>query len=165
MTVPDGLPDLPEFGMQLTTGADAHRLRWYGDGPDECYSDRRLGARLDVWESDVARELTPYLKPQEAGSRTGVRWAEVTDDAGFGLRLDCAGGMEFSALPWTPYEIENAQHPNELPPVQRTVLRPALRRRGVAGDDSWGARPHPEYEVRPVDGRLEFRFGLTGVGA
>ncbi|MCJ1674035.1 MULTISPECIES: glycoside hydrolase family 2 TIM barrel-domain containing protein [unclassified Rathayibacter] len=164
MTVPDGLPDLPEFGIQLTTGADAHRLRWYGDGPDECYSDRRLGARLDVWESDVARELTPYLKPQESGSRTGVRWAEVTDDAGFGLRLDCAGGMEFSALPWTPYEIENAQHPNELPPVQRTVLRPALRRRGVAGDDSWGARPHPEYEVRPLDGRLEFRFGLTGVG-
>ena len=48
--------------------------------------------------------------------------------------------------------------------MQRTVLRPALRRRGVAGDDSWGARPHPEYEVRPVDGRLEFRFGLTGVG-
>ncbi|MWV58983.1 glycoside hydrolase family 2 TIM barrel-domain containing protein [Rathayibacter sp. VKM Ac-2754] len=163
MDVPDALPDLPEFGMQLTTTADAHRLRWYGDGPDECYSDRRLGARLDVWQSEVARELPPYLKPQESGSRTGVRWAEVTDDDGWGLRLDSDDGMEFSALPWTPYEIENAQHPNELPPVQRTVLRPALRRRGVAGDDSWGARPHPEYLVRPRDGRLVFRFGLAGV--
>ncbi|WP_230672418.1 glycoside hydrolase family 2 TIM barrel-domain containing protein [Rathayibacter sp. Leaf248] len=163
MDVPDGLPDLPEFGMQWTTSADAHRLRWYGDGPDECYSDRRLGARLDVWSSDVGRELTPYLKPQEAGSRTGVRWAEVTGDDGWGLRLDCDGGMEFSALHWTPFEIENAQHPNELPPVQRTVLRPALRRRGVAGDDSWGARTHPEYLVRPRDGRLVFRFGVSGV--
>ncbi|QHC67944.1 DUF4981 domain-containing protein [Rathayibacter sp. VKM Ac-2759] len=163
MEVPDGLPDLPEFGMQLTTSADAHRLRWYGDGPDECYSDRRLGSRLDVWESDVAHELPPYLKPQESGSRTGVRWAEVTDDDGWGLRLECAGGMEFSALPWTPYEIENAQHPNELPPVQRTVLRPALRRRGVAGDDSWGARTHPEYRVRSGEGPLVFRFRMSGV--
>jgi beta-galactosidase len=162
MDVPDGLPDLPEFGMQLTTGADAHRLRWYGDGPDECYIDRRLGARLDVFESEVTHELTPYLKPQEAGSRTGIRWATVTDDDGWGLRLDSATGMEFSALPWTPYEIENAQHPNELPPVQRTVLRPALQRRGVAGDDSWGSRTHPEFRLATVE-RLVFTFGLQGV--
>ena len=162
MDVPDGLPDLPEFGMQMTVGADARRLRWYGDGPEECYRDRKLGARLDVYESDVMRELTPYLKPQEAGSRTGVRWASVTDDDGWGLRLDSADGMEFSALPWTPYEVENAQHPNELPPVHRTVLRPALRRRGVGGDDSWGARVHPEYQVGRGE-RLVFRFGLRGV--
>ncbi|NQX26110.1 DUF4981 domain-containing protein [Microbacteriaceae bacterium VKM Ac-2854] len=163
MDVPAELPELPEFGMQLTTGADAHRLRWYGDGPDESYADRQLGARVDVYESDVSRELTPYLKPQESGSRTGVRWVEITDDDGRGLRLDSADGMEFSALPWTPYEIENAQHPNELPPVQRTVLRPALRRRGVGGDDSWGARTHAEFRI-PSGQRLVFRFGLVGVG-
>jgi beta-galactosidase len=162
MDVPAGLPDMPEFGMQLTTGADAHRLRWYGDGPDECYIDRRLGARLDVYESDVTRELTPYLKPQEAGSRTGVRWASVTDDDGWGLRLDSESGMEFSALPWTPYEIENAQRPNELPPVHRTVLRPALQRRGVAGDDSWGARTHPEFRIATGE-TLVFRFGIQGL--
>ena len=161
MDVPEGLPDLPEFGMQLTTGADAHRLRWYGDGPDECYIDRRLGARLDVFESEVTRELTPYLKPQESGSRTGIRWASVTDDDGWGLRLDSDSGMELSVLPWTPYEIENAQHPNELPPVNRTVLRPALQRRGVAGDDSWGARTHPEFRLA-ADEPLVFRFGLQG---
>jgi beta-galactosidase len=162
MDVPGELPDLPEFGMQLTTGPDAHHLRWYGDGPDESYSDRRLGARLDVFERDVTGELTPYLNPQESGSRTGVRWATVTDDEGWGLRLDCADGMEFSALPWTPYEIENAQHPNELPPIHRTVLRPALRRRGVGGDDSWGAREHPEYRI-PSGDTLVFRFGIEGI--
>lgn len=162
MDVPEGLPDLPEFGMQLTTSADAHRLRWYGDGPDECYIDRRLGARLDVFESEVTTELTPYLKPQEAGSRTGIRWASVTDDEGWGLRLDSDTGMELSALPWTPYEIENAQHPNELPPVNRTVLRPALQRRGVAGDDSWGSRTHPEFRLATEE-PLVFRFGLQGV--
>jgi len=157
-----GLPELPEFGMLLESSADLHRLRWYGDGPAETAVDRRLGARLDVFESDVERELTPYLRPQEAGSRTGVRWATVTDDDGFGLRFTALDGtMEFSALPWTPFEVENARHPHELPPVARTVLRPALMRRGVAGDDSWGARPHPEFRL-PREGRLQFRFAFEG---
>jgi beta-galactosidase len=69
--------------------------------------------------------------------------------------------MEFSALPWTPFEIENAPHPNELPPIHRTVLRPALMRRGVGGDDSWGARTHPEYLL--PRGELVFRFGFEGI--
>ncbi len=162
LDLPAGLPELPEFGLQLATTADAHRLRWYGDGPDETAVDRRLGARVDVFEQDVRTALPPYLKPQESGSRTGVRWATVTDAQGFGLRFEADQRMEFSALPWTPYEIENAQHPNELPPIQRTVLRPALQRRGVAGDDSWGARPHEEFRL-PRSGRLELRFSFGGV--
>ena len=158
----DGLPDMPELGMLLETPADLHRLRWYGEGPDECYVDRRNGARLGVYSSDVRRELTPYLRPQEAGSRTGVRWATVTDDRGAGLRLDCADGMELSALPWTPFEIENAAHQVELPPTHHTVLRPALMRRGVGGDDSWGARTHAEY-LLPAGRELVFQFGFQGV--
>jgi beta-galactosidase len=157
-----GLSDMPELGVLLEASADLHRLRWYGDGPDECYVDRRNGARLGVYSSDVTRELTPYLRPQEAGSRTGVRWAEVTDDRGAGLRFDCTDGMEFSALPWTPFEIENAAHHVELPPIHRTVLRPALMRRGVGGDDSWGARTHPEY-LLPTGTELVFRFGFQGI--
>ncbi len=158
----DGLPDLPEFGTLLAVDADLHHLRLYGEGPDESYVDRRGGARLDVYERDVRTELTPYLRPQEAGSRTGVRWAEVTDRRGAGIRLESAGGMEFSALPWTPFEIENAAHHTELPPIHRTVLRPALMRRGVAGDDSWGARTLPAY-VLPRSGELVFRFSFQGI--
>ncbi|WP_298943257.1 glycoside hydrolase family 2 TIM barrel-domain containing protein [uncultured Microbacterium sp.] len=157
-----GLPELPEFGMLLAVDADFHRLRVYGEGPEESYIDRRGGARLDVYERDVRTELTPYLRPQEAGSRTGVRWAEVTDRRGVGVRVDCAGGMEFSALPWTPFEIENAEHHTELPPIHRTVLRPALMRRGVGGDDSWGARTLPEYRL-PRSGELVFRFSFQGI--
>ena len=157
-----GLPDMPEFGMLLATDADLHHLRWYGEGPQECYLDRRNGARLGVYTSDVAEELTSYVRPQEAGSHTGVRWAEVTDDRGTGLRFDSASGMEFSALAWTPFEIENANHPSELPPIQHTVLRPALMRRGVGGDDSWGAETHPEYRL-PRGSELMFRFGFQGI--
>ena len=159
----DGLPDLPEFGLLLAADADLHRLRWYGEGPEESYVDRRRGARLGVYSGEVADQLTPYVRPQESGSHTGVRWAEVTGDDGVGLRFDCPNGMEFSALPWTPFEIENALHPNELPPIHRTVLRPALMRRGVGGDDSWGAQTHPEYRL-PAGKEMTFRFGFKGLG-
>ena len=111
-------------------------------GPRSPRSTVEQGARLGVWEADVRTALTPYLRPQEAGSRTGVRWATVTDERGAGLRLESEHGMELSALPWTPFEIENAAHHTELPPIYQTVLRPALQRRGVGGDDSWGAQTH-----------------------
>lgn len=160
---PEDAPDLPELGALIEVPGDLHRLRWYGEGPEECYVDRRAGARLGVYTGDVADQLTPYLTPQESGSRTGVRWAEVTDARGRGLRIACEPGspMEFSALPWTPFEVEEAGHAHELPRSASTVLRPALMRRGVGGDDSWGARPHPEHRL--ASGRLEFRFSLRGV--
>lgn len=158
----EGLPDMPELGMLLEAPADLQHLRWYGEGPDECYVDRRRGARLGLYDGEVARQLTPYLRPQEAGSHTGVRWATVTDDRGRGLRLECRDGMELSALPWTPYEVENAAHHVELPPSHHTVLRPALMRRGVGGDDSWGARTHPEY-LLPQAAELVFRFAFQGL--
>jgi beta-galactosidase len=158
----EGLPDMPEFGMLFATDADLHRLRWYGEGPHECYVDRRGSARLGVWDGDVRTQLPAYLRPQESGSHTGVRWAEVTDERGAGLRFDCPDGMEFSALPWTPFEVENALHPHELPPIERTVLRPALMRRGLGGDDSWGAETLPEYRL-PVGQELVFRFGFQGL--
>ncbi|HMR47642.1 MAG TPA: glycoside hydrolase family 2 TIM barrel-domain containing protein [Arachnia sp.] len=161
LTPGDGLPDAPEFGLLFTADADLHRLTWYGEGPEESYVDRRLGAKLGVYRSEVAEQLTPYVRPQEAGNHTGVRWATVTDTQGWGLRFECDGGMEFSALPWTPFEVENALHPVDLPPIQRTVLRPALMRRGVAGDDSWGAQTHPEYRL-PEGEELVFRFSFQG---
>jgi len=156
-----GLADPPEFGLPITVDADLHLMRWYGDGPHESYADRRGAARLGVWTLDVADALTPYVRPQEAGSRTGVRWVEVTDDVGAGIRFESAESMEFSALPWTPFEVENALHPNELPATHRTTLRPALARRGVGGDNSWGAMTHPEYAL--PTGELTFRFSFVGI--
>lgn len=158
----EGVGDLPEFGMMFTVDAALDTLRWYGEGPHECYVDRRAAARLGVHSGAVADQLTPYVRPQEAGSHTGVRWATVTGADGVGLRVDCPESMEFSALGWTPFEIENARHPVDLPPIQHTVLRPALMRRGVGGDDSWGARTLSQY-LLPA-GELVFRFGFSGVG-
>ena len=164
VTPGEDLPDMPEFGMMFVTDADLNNLTWYGEGPEECYVDRRKGARLGVYHADVTRQLTPYLRPQESGSHTGVRWANVVDSHGWGVRFESLTpeGMEFSALPWTPFEIENAPHAHELPPIHHTVLRPALMRRGVGGDNSWGAMTHPEYRLPQAP--LTFRFAFEPLG-
>lgn len=155
------LGEMPEFGMIARLSADYDRVRFYGLGPEENYIDRREGARLGIWDYRAAENRTPYLMPQECGNRTGVRWAEITDARGQGLKLWLNGG-EFSALPWTPHELENAAHGDELPPVNFTVLKMSARQMGVGGDDSWGARTHPEY-LTDVSGPLTFRFSFRGI--
>ena len=135
------LGDMPEFGMITKLDADYDRIRFYGLGPEENY--------------------TPYLLPQECGNRTGVRWVRITNARGQGLELRLNGG-EFSALPWTPHEIENAAHADELPPVNYTVLKMSARQMGVGGDDSWGARTHPEY-LLDVSKPVSFLFSFKGI--
>ena len=157
----EGLGVMPEFGMITKLDADYNRVRFFGLGPEENHIDRRQGARLGIWEYRVEENLTPYLMPQECGNRTGVRWADITDAKGRGLRLWLNGG-EFSALPWTPHELENAAHGFELPPVCYTVLKMSAIQMGVGGDDSWGARTHDEY-LPDVSGPLEFRFSFRGI--
>ena len=70
--------------------------------------------------------------------------------------------LSFSALPYTPHEIENAKHFYELPPVHYTVVRVAKEQMGVGGDDSWGAPVHPEYHL-DVSGKVEFSFTFRGI--
>ena len=157
----EGLGVMPEFGMITKLDADYNRVRFYGLGPEENHIDRRQGARLGIWEYRADENLTPYLMPQECGNRTGIRWADITDAKGRGLRLWLNGG-EFSALPWTPHELENAAHGFELPPVCYTVLKMSAIQMGVGGDDSWGARTHDEY-LPDVSGPMEFRFSFRGI--
>ena len=155
------LGEMPEFGMIMKLDADYGKVRFFGLGPEENYIDRREGARLGLYEYAAEENLTPYLMPQESGNRTGVRWAEVTNDRGQGLKLWLNGG-EFSALPWTPHEIENAAHGYELPPVNYTVLKMSSRQMGVGGDDSWGARTHPEYLI-DITKPVKFTFSFRGM--
>lgn len=155
------LGDMPEFGMLFKIDADYNRVKWYGPGPAETYADRCHGAKLGIYENNVADNLARYMVPQECGNKTGVRWAEVTDRLGRGLRFE-GDKIYFSALPWTPHELENARHPHELPPVHYTVIRAALQQMGVGGDDSWGARVHPEY-LLDVSKRMTFTFRFRGI--
>ena len=109
--------------------------------------------------------MAEYLVPQECGNKEEVRYAEVTDRKGRGMRFAMSaenGPMNFSALPYTPHEIENAAHPFELPKIHYTVVRVAKGQMGVAGDDSWGSYTHPEY-LLDVSKKMEFSFWFVGI--
>lgn len=157
----EGLSDMPEFGVLFKLNADYDRLEWYGNGPEETYADRDQGAKLGIYRNLVADNMAAYLVPQECGNKTKVRWAKVTDMRGRGM-LFSGENLNFSALPYTPHEVENARHPYELPPVHYTVVRVTGGQLGVGGDDSWGAPVHPEYHL-DVSGKMEFSFTFKGI--
>lgn len=155
------LKDMPEFGVMFKIDADYDRLEWYGFGPQETYIDRMQGAKLGIYKNKVSDNVAKYLVPEETGNKCGVRWAKVTDYKGRGL-LFTGDGISFSALPYTPHELENAMHDYELPPVHYTVIRAAMSQMGIAGDDSWGAETHPEHTIELKD-KLEFTFTMKGI--
>ena len=157
----EGLCDMPEFGVLFKLSADFDRVIWYGLGPEETYADRQHGAKLGVYEKGVRESMARYLVPQECGNRCGVRWARVVDRCGRGMEFS-GDELSFSALPWTPHELENAAHDYELPEVHYTVVRAALGQMGVGGDNSWGAETHPEY-LLPAGKDLELRFAFRGI--
>lgn len=157
----EGLPDMPEFGMMFWFNADYDNLTWYGMGPDETYADRRHGAKLGIYSNKVADNMAKYLVPQECGNKVGVRYARLVDAKGRGMMFD-GDELSFSALPYTPHELENAAHVYELPQVHHTIVRVALAQMGVGGDDSWGSLVHPEYHI-DVTKPLEFTFRFKGI--
>ena len=159
------LGDMPEFGVLFKFNADYDHVKWYGLGPAETYADRKHGAKLGIYENSVSDNMARYLVPQECGNKEGVRWASITDRKGRGMLFEMDknnGPMMFSALPYTPHEMENAMHPYELPEVHYTVVRAAKGQMGVGGDDSWGAHTHPEYLLN-TDEKMEFSFVFKGL--
>jgi beta-galactosidase len=155
------LGDMPEFGMMFKLDADYDILKWYGLGPQETYADRKEGAKLGVYENHVKDNMAQYLVPQECGNKCGVRYAKVVDKKGRGM-LFFGDELSFSALPYTPHEVENAAHAYELPEVHYTVVRVAKAQMGVGGDDSWGSKVHPEYLI-DVSQPLSFTFCFRGI--
>ena len=159
------LGDMPEFGVIFKFNADYNRVEWYGLGEAETYSDRKKGAKLGIYANMVADNIARYMVPQECGAKEEVRWAKVTDRKGRGMLFEMDennGPIMFSALPYTPHEMENAMHPYELPEVHYTVVRVAKDQMGIGGDDSWGARTHEEYLLK-TDKKMEFSFVFKGL--
>ena len=159
------LGDMPEFGVIFKFNADYDRVEWYGLGEAETYSDRKKGAKLGIYANKVADNIARYMVPQECGAKEEVRWAKVTDRKGRGMLFEMDennGPMMFSALPYTPHEMENAMHPYELPEVHYTVVRVAKDQMGIGGDDSWGARTHEEYLLE-TNKKMKFSFVFKGL--
>lgn len=158
------LPELPLVGALLTLPAEYQTLTWYGRGPHENYWDRRTSAHVGRYRSTVPEQAAaPYVRPQESGNLTGVRWATLTDAPdGAGLRVTAEEEpyLEVSALPYLPTDREDVRHPHELTPREATVLAVNHRQMGVGGINSWGAAPLEEYRL-PADTTYRYAYRLA----
>ena len=158
-----GLPDLPAFGMEWQLKEAYCHFRYYGYGPEENYIDRREGAKLGVYENTAENNLSGYLVPQECGNRTGVRWVELRDQNGKGIRFEAeTEPFEMSVLPYSAAQLDSAAHLYELPKTHNIWVRILARQMGVGGDDSWGAPVHEQYRI-PSEKNLEVVFCIKPV--
>jgi len=147
-----GLPELPRFGMRMTLPAAFDTMTWFGRGPHESYWDRKTGAAVGLYSGPVAAQHHPYIRPQESGNKTDVRWVSLTNRDGVGL---LAMGMPFIDATATQMPLEicdgardgSQKHTTDMRPQDFVALNLDWKQMGVGGDTSWGAPVHPEYTL------------------
>lgn len=157
----DNQPDLPALGLSFQLDPRLDTVRYYGLGPDECYADRCTGALLGWHSYPVSEGLTRYEFPQESGNRMGVQVMTLTGTDGHGIEIS-GNNLEISVSPYLPEEVAAACHYEELQGSCRTVLDVAMFRKGVGGDDSWGAPVLPQYTY-PSDRAYTFTFKIRAI--
>lgn len=151
---PKGLPELPLFGLRFVLPEPAEGCKWLGLG-GETYPDRKKGGAFGLHESGL--DIPKYLVPQECNNHMDTRWMQVWKQ-GSCLKFTMEDGpFHFSVIPYTPQELENAMHREELAAPRRTVVTMLAKMRGVGGIDSWGSDVEEGYHISG-EGELEFSF-------
>jgi beta-galactosidase len=169
------IPEIPRMGMQMQLPLEFSNLRWLGRGPHENYSDRKTSADVGLYESSVADQYTPYIRPSENGYKTDTRWLTLTDDEGTGVLVTGTPLFCFSALNNVHDDFESPgkigqyrsdaltanTHTIDVKPREFVNLNVDLAQMGVGGDNSWGALIHPEYRL--LDTKYEYSFRIRPV--
>jgi beta-galactosidase len=159
------LPELPRFGMRTALSGTLDNLNYYGRGPYENYTDRHDAAFIGLYTDQVANQYYKgYIRPQESGNKTDVRWMSLTDDAGNGFRIDGVQPIAFTAIDHSTEDLDpglskKQQHPTDLPLRKNVFLTIDWKQRGVGGDDSWGAYPHLPYRL--MDKKFSYSYVIT----
>jgi beta-galactosidase len=153
---------LPRVGTELLLGAAYDRLEWYGRGPHESYPDRKTGARVGRYRGTVADQHVPYVRPQENGNKTDVRWLTLTAGDGVGL-LVSGEDLQFSAHPYTLANLTAAKHTPDLQDSGQVVLDVDLAQAGL-GSDPFGNGPFPEYVLDQRSYRYRYRMRAIDLG-
>ena len=151
------LPPMPRAGLLLSLPQDYEQFRWYGRGPHESYQDRKDSTRVDVFASTVTDQHVPYVRPQENGNLSEVRWAALTDDKGAGLLVVGQPLLNVSAHHYTPFDLTAAEHTYELKARPEVYLTLDLEQEGL-GNGSCGPGVLPTYLLQPQPFHLELRF-------
>lgn len=146
----DRKPDIPRLGIQFAIPRSYDRVAWYGRGPHENYWDRQTSAPIGRYESTVSQWVTPYVRPQENGNRCEVRWLQITNKQGSGMRVNAhpASPLSVSAWPYSMDDLESAKHDFELPDRDFIAVNVDYLQMGVGGDNSWGLPVNEPYRIK-----------------
>lgn len=153
--------ELERMGMQLTLPAEFCQVEYFGLGPQETMPERQLGARIGKFKTSVEELVHHYVRPQEYGNRSQVRWLHVSDDSGVGLTIRSTGEQHFnfSAWPYSQDHLMDTNHIHELVRSDQVTLNIDLTQKGVGGDVPAGGNPHNEFRLFPGK-ELEFSFWI-----
>jgi beta-galactosidase len=151
---------LPRLGLRLSLPAELDRVEWFGRGPGEAYPDTRRAARVGRFAATVDELQTPYVRPQENGSRTEVRWATITGADGAGLRLEGRPHVELTARRWTSEDLDAATHTPDLEPGDRVWVNIDHAQHGI-GTAACGPDVLPQYRLEAA--RTSFGVVLSPI--
>ncbi|MGN0468270.1 MAG: glycoside hydrolase family 2 TIM barrel-domain containing protein [Acutalibacteraceae bacterium] len=140
-----GLPEIPQVALLIDSAQSFYSLEYLGRGPHENYIDRNSSADVGLYKTDISDLYVPYLKPQEHGERTDVRYARLIGTKQ-SLTIEADSKMELNVCRWTVDELEKAKHGFELSQNDKPYITVCARQMGVGGYDSWGARTLKEHE-------------------
>ncbi|MBK3518898.1 glycoside hydrolase family 2 TIM barrel-domain containing protein [Carboxylicivirga marina] len=162
----DDLPDMPRFGLRMQMPVEFDNLKFFGHGPHENYIDRRHSAFVGQYESKVADQYVPYVRPQENGYKSGARWFELRNNDGWGLRISGSPQLGFSALhnPIEDFDQETHEefkHLNDIIKKDGVFITFDLKQMGVGADNSWGAKPYEQYLISADN--YEFKLSIEPV--
>ena len=152
---------LPRLGLRLAVPGSLDRVEWFGRGPGEAYPDTRQAARVGRFAMSVDELQTPYVRPQENGNRTEVRWATLTGADGTGVRFEGRPVFEFTARRWTSEDLDRSRHTIDLVPRDAVYVNLDLAQHGI-GSASCGPGVLPQYELTARPATFQVRLiGLT----
>lgn len=163
----ENLPEMPRFGMQMRLASEFDNFTYYGRGPWENYSDRNTASFIGIYSSTVAEQQFDYIRPQENGNKTDVRWLTLTNKDGIGIKIKGLQPLSIKAAHNAAEDLDfgitkkDGIHPCDITPRKEIFLNVDWRQRGLGGDDSWGALPHPPYRL--TSDSYEYAYEISAV--
>ena len=159
--------DMFRFGMLMQMPYTMEKSNYYGRGPIENYSDRKDCMRIGVYTDDADNQYFPYIRPQESGTKSDIRWWKQTDATGLGLQVKSCTPFYASAIHFDTEELDDGddkeqRHSFDLKKSKFTNLFLDSAHMGVGGENSWGAQPLEKYRVHY--GNKTFTFTLIPQG-
>ena len=154
------MPELPRFGINMRLPKEFDSVTWFGRGPHENYCDRKTSAFVGLYRQSVDELFEPYISPQENGYRTDTRWVLLRDEECRGIMVGGKPLLGFSALWYTADDLtqpeRGSRNIKDLKKRDFIDVNIDLKQMGVGGDNSWGALPHPQYQLPYKE--YEFKF-------